>query len=212
MKRLIFILLLSLGGSLCAQTVDSTASAGERVLGDEPQVRTQRERNVLGAPVYYDTLGNVIGQHQPSDGVYRRPRHHFHNRLENDFNNFFFEFQMLLGGRQGFATGAMLTWLPQRWGLYGSALVNWDYGHYSIGPALRLSDCGDYFDWQLYGGLAFDRRVGFEGGMRIAGPRSQSGFAWTSLSLGGGYVHGHGYMTFGLSLLLAPEMAFIFWF
>ena len=209
MKRILLIALLMLSGALYAQTTDSS-SVGGRVLGDEPRERTPRERNVLGAPVYYDTLGNIIGQTPSGDGFYHRPRHHFRNRLDSEYNSFFFETELLFGHNDA-AFGLQLTWLPTQWGLYGSALRGINHYYFTFGPALRLSDCGDYLDWQLYGGLVATRRPGFEVGFRLAGPRSRSGFSWTSLSVGGGYANRQGYMTIGFSLAIMPEMLFLFW-
>ena len=84
-------------GAAGAQTTDSVAVGRE--LGSEPRVKRSYERNVLGAPVYYDTLGNVIGQTVPADSFYHRPKHHFRNRLEDHFSAFFLEGQLMTGSR-----------------------------------------------------------------------------------------------------------------
>lgn len=188
MKRLVFIGLL-----LCCSTIWA-----------------QNNRNVLGAPVYYDTLGNVIGQTAPADSIYHLPKHHFYNRLENDYNSFFFEFQTMVGGHD-LALGLQGTWLPQRWGLYMTGRSGLEHSYLAVGPALRLSDCGNIIDWQLYGGFVLEgnRYPGAELGLRMAETRNRSGFAWTSFSLGAGYVNRQGYFTFGLSLSLMPEVFLI---
>lgn len=171
----------------------------------------QKKPNVIGAPVYYDTSGNVIGQTMPADSVYHRPKHHFRNRLEDEYNSFFFEFQSQLGERD-LAAGLQLAWLPKRWGFTCSVRSGLRTPYFSVGPALRLSDCGTFMDWHLYGGLVIDGNYcpGAEVGFRMAGKRTDLGFAWSSFSLGAGYVNRQSYVTFGLSLSLMPEVFFFF--
>lgn len=188
MKRLVVIVLLLFSGTLWAQS----------------------GRNVIGAPVYYDTLGNVIGQDAPKDSLYHRPKHHFRNRLEDEFNSLFFELQSQFGGND-LAVGLQGAWLPKRWGFYGSVRSGLRYPYFSVGPALRLSDCGNTIDWHLYGGFVMGgniRRPGAELGLRMAGKRNDLGFAWSSFSVGAGYLDRQGYITFGLSLSLMPEVLF----
>lgn len=200
--------LLMLSGALFAQTADSVDTG--RALGDEPRVRRSHERNVLGAPVYYDTLGNIIGQPKPVDGLYRRPKHHFNNRLENDFSSIFMEWQFKVD--YDFAFGCQVAWVPNRWGIYGSACVNWERCDFSVGPVWRLSDCGNWIDWQLFGGLACSRyALGAEVGIRMAAPRLRSDFCWTSVSMTIGRMQESNYVTLGLSLLLSPVVAISIW-
>ena len=192
------------------------------VIGAQPSVRKPKgEANILGAPVYYDRDGGVRGEHPrhyrngeaPSSGRYQMPKHHYLNNLGTNFSSFFFEIETLLGPRD-IAIGANLTYLPERWGVYGSAL----YGHYrnywSVGPAVRLSGRDSFFDWQLYGGAMFaDRRLGGEVGIRIASQARRSEFCWTSASLGWAFINGDSYLTVGLSLEVTAltALAFFFW-
>jgi len=208
MKRILFMALLLMGGALWAQTTDSVAVG--RVLGDEPQVKRSRELNVIGAPVYYDTLGNVIGGKTVPDSMYHRPKHHFHNRLENDFCSVFLEGQAKLG--RNMSLGAQMAWVPQRWGIYGSACINRDRCDFSVGPVLRLSDCGNWIDWQLYGGLSSSFfALGAEVGVRMAAPKLWGDFCWTSFSLTVGRIHEANYVALGLSLTLTSMVAITIW-
>ncbi|MCR5445718.1 MAG: hypothetical protein K6E96_08625 [Bacteroidales bacterium] len=208
MKRILVAwVLLMVGGTVWAQT-DSVAVG--RVLGDEPQVRRSHERNVLGAPVYYDTLGNVIGRGAPADSFYHRPKHHFRNRLEDDFCSVFLEGQTKLG--RDIALGAQLAWVPQRWGIYGSGCISRYNCDFSVGPVWRMSDCGNWIDWQLYGGLAFSYlSVGAEMGVRMASPKLWGDFCWTSFSLTVGRIHQTNYVALGLSLTLTSIVAITIW-
>lgn len=180
MKRLILLLILMLSVVAVAQS-------------------PSRNRNVLGAPVYYDTLGNVIGQTQPGDTVAHLPKHHYFNRLSNEYNAFFFELEGLLGNND-MAIGFNFTYLPERWGIYGSLLGGLSHGYASLGPALRLSDNGDMLDWHLYGGVMVSNHLGGELGLRMAAPRRDGRFCWESLSIGVGMVGRHPFLTCGLSL------------
>lgn len=208
MKRLVIIGLFLLCGTVWAQTTDS-ASVG-RVLGDESPIKRSRELNVLGAPVYYDTLGNVIGQSASADSFYHRPKHHYHNRLENDFCAFFLEGETLLT-RDNVAFGGQVAWMPRRWGVYASGLVGGRHGYLSAGPVLRLSDCGNWIDWHLYGGLSVSRTLGAELGVRMASPKLWGDFCWTSFSFTMGHVNGYNYVTLGLSLTLTSLVAITIW-
>ena len=210
MKRLLFFGMLLLCSAAWAQTADSVARG--RVLGDEPQERRSRERNVLGAPVYYDTLGNVIGQKEPADSVYHRPKHHFRNRLEDEFCAFFLEGQaMLHSNRINF--GGQLAWIPQRWGVYGSSVIGPGCCHLSLGPVWRVSDCGNRVDCQIYGGLASEllSSLGAEVGIRLAAPKQWSDFCWTSVSVTVGHVHETNYVILGFSLALTSLAAITIW-
>lgn len=208
MKRLVIIGLFLFCGALWAQTADSVAAG--RVLGNESQVKRSRERNVLGAPVYYDTLGNVIGQSVPADSFYHRPKHHFRNRLEDDFCSFFLEGQTMLSAYD-IALGGQMVWVPRRWGVYASGLVGERRGYFSAGPVWRMSDCGNWIDWQLYGGLTVSRHLGGEVGIRMGAPKLWGDFCWTSMSLSVGYVNGYNYVTLGLSLTLTSLVAITIW-
>lgn len=173
-------------------------------------VWAQRERNVLGAPVYYDTLGNIIGQRDSTDTLYHRPRHHFHNRLENEYCSVFLEGQTLFS-HNDMALGGQLAWVPRRWGVYGSALVGFGHGYFSAGPVWRMSDCGDEIDWHLFGGLVFSRTVGCELGIRMGSPKLWGDFCWSSFSLSMGHVNGASYVALGFSLTLATIVGFTIW-
>ena len=189
MKRLVIIvLLLCCCGSLWAQ----------------------KKGNVIGTPVYYDTLGNVIGQQRPTDTLYHRPKHHFHNRLENEFCAIFLEGQTLFSYND-VALGGQLAWVPSRWGVYGSGCIGHLDGRISVGPVWRMSDCGNWIDWQLYGGLTVSRRLGGEIGIRMASPEIWGDFCWTSVSLSVGHVNGYNYVALGLSLTLSSLVAITLW-
>ena len=95
------------------------------------------DRNVLGAPVYYDTLGNVRGSKASSEGKVTLPKHHYFNKLSNDYNSMFLELDGWFGG--DIALGGSFTWLPERWGFYGKGLLGARSNYFAAGPALRLS-------------------------------------------------------------------------
>jgi hypothetical protein len=208
MKRLIIIGLLLLGcGTAWCQSADSTG----RVLGDNPQVRRSREQNVIGAPIYYDTLGNVIGRSAPVDSFYHRPKHHFRNRLENEYCAFFLEGQTMLSN--DLSIGGQFAWVPGRWGAYASGRIGVDEGLLTLGPVWRMSDCGNWLDWQLYGGLTMGHAmsVGAEVGIRMGSPKLWGDFCWTSMSVSVGRIHGMNYYTLGLSLTLTSLVAITIW-
>ena len=188
MKRLLFIVLMLLCGTAWAQN----------------------NRNVLGAPVYYDTLGNIIGQSTPADSFYHRPKHHFRNRIEDEFCSVFLEGQTKLG--HDISLGCQVAWVPKRWGIYGSACINREICEFSLGPVFRLSDCGNWIDWQLYGGLSSQFfALGAELGVRIAAPKLWGDFCWTSFSLTVGHIHETNYVALGLSLTLTSLVAITIW-
>lgn len=204
----LFSTLLTVGLTTMAQTTDSTSHA-DRVLGDTPQKRHKGKANVLGAPIYYDTLGNVIGSQTPHDTFYHRPKHHFLNRLDYHFSSCFFEPIGMLG--HDAAVGLSFSYLPRRWGFYTTGMAGFRHGYVSAGPALRLSECGDAIDWHLYGGMTFSRHFGAEIGMRIASTANPGGFCWTSFSMGIGYINQGAYVTFGLGMALSPSLLLLFW-
>ncbi|MBQ8702985.1 MAG: hypothetical protein IJ524_01255 [Bacteroidales bacterium] len=187
-KRLVFIGLMLLSGALWAQS----------------------NRNVLGAPVYYDTLGNVIGQSAPADSFYHRPKHHFLNRLEDDFSAFFLEGQMMLGGRD-MAIGGQFAYVPRRWGAYVGGNLGFQGGYLKAGPVWRMSDCGNDIDWQLYAGVNICRHPGAEIGLRMGAPRLWGDFCWTSYSMTVGYANRSAYLTLGFSLSLTAILALAIW-
>lgn len=211
MRRLLIMAMLAMTATVWAQSPDSTRAAARELGGDERPARS-RERNVLGAPVYYDTLGNIRGASAPADGQSRLPKHHYFNRLSNDFCSYFVELEGMVGPGDA-AIGFNFSYLPQRWGLYGSALVGVRRDYFSIGPALRLSDNGDYLDWHLYGGLVISRHLGAEIGIRMASSRRSGDFCWQSVSMGAAFVNGRGFVTAGLSLELSAiaTAAFLWW-
>ena len=192
-----------------AQTVVTDSTGNGRVLGDSPRRHRSSERNVLGTPVYYDTLGNVLGAAQESDSFYYRPKHHFLNRLEDEFSSTFFEISSLISSND-MALGVHFAYVPKRWGIYASGYAGWNHDYLTLGPVLRVSDCGDLLDWQLYGGLTFSRHLGTEMGFRLASTHSD-GFCWSSVSMGLGAVNRHTYFTMGLSLALMPSLIFFVW-
>ena len=191
MKRLSIIVLLLLLGSVGAWAQN-------------------RGGNVLGAPVYYDTLGNVIGQSAPADSLYHRPKHHFHNRLENDFSSVFVECNYQFGSRD-FAIGGQVAWVPQRWGFYSGIQGGVRQGYFTVGPVARLSDCGSWIDWQMYAGMVVSRRVGAEVGFRMGAPRMWGDFCWSSATCAVGYVNGYSYFKLGLSLTFSGVVALSIW-
>lgn len=167
-------------------------------------------RNVLGSPVYYDTLGNVRGE-TPQNGTARLPKHHYLNRLSNDYCSLFLEMDGWFGG--DIALGGSFTWLPERWGFYGKGLAGAKSNYFAAGPALRLSGYGGGLDWQLYGGVVISSRLGGELGLRMALPKRSGSFCWESLSLGVAQVGRRTFFTCGMSLELvaATASAAILW-
>lgn len=163
---------------------------------------SDKEANILGMPIYYDTLGNVIGDGRPTPrgGHYRRPKHHYFNNLSDQYCGFFCEATGMIGPAD-IAGGFNLTYLPERWGAYGSALFGVNHSYLTVGPALRLSGYDSRLDWQLYSGIVFGgMHVGAEAGVRLALPQQRSDFCWSSASMGLGVINGDTYFTLGLSL------------
>lgn len=223
MKRLIVIALLLMGGTVWAQDVvrDTVATAAapvtvadtldtddndtideENVIGAKPSAKKSSEKkepNVLGAPVYYDVYGNVQGSGN-SSSTYHRPKHHYLNNLDSRYCNIFVEGAMLAGGHD-VAVGGSFTWLRKRWGVYGSAFGGRRHTYLNLGVALRLSGYQSGLDWQLYGGVGGGgRHLGGEAGVRIALPKRNGEFCWSSVSLGYANYGGYGFLTAGLSL------------
>ena len=219
MKRYAILLTLLLCGSVWAQDVvrDSTAAANpsdtstteENVIGGRPQrSNVQTKANVLGAPVYYNLDGSVRtpGHRGNPRGEYMRPRHHWRNTLDSRFNTYFCEVEGMFGTGD-IAVGMNFTYLPNRWGLYGSLMTGMVHDYATFGPALRLSDFDDFCDWHLYGGIAVGDGVGGEFGMRFASSRNNGSFSWCSGSMGMMFLDGESYVTFGLSLELTAIVA-----
>ena len=107
MKKYVILLFLLAGCAAWAQDVvrDSAAVKGNNdtveenvvdVTSSNRTLRKHKEANVLGAPVYYDNNGNVIGSANPSP-VYHRPKHHYLNNLDNRYCSFFAEGEWLNG-------------------------------------------------------------------------------------------------------------------
>ena len=176
------------------------------VAGQKPA----NSRNVLGAPVYYDTLGNVRGEASPG-GTAHLPKHHYLNRLSNDYCSLVLEMDGWFGG--DVAVGGSVTWLPERWGFYGKGLFGSRSNYFSAGPALRLSGYGGNLDWHLYGGVVVSSRLGGELGLRMALPKRRGAFCWESLSIGMAQVGRRTFFTCGMSLELVAAAAstFILW-
>lgn len=221
MKRLIILAVLMLAatlGSVAQEVVGDSvpAAAGRadsagRALGDEPRQRSGKKKpNVIGAPVYYDMNGNVIGGKRQSD-VYHRPKHHYFNNLSDRYCSVFAE-GMAAYGAGSFAAGFNLAVLPKRWGAYGTAMLRRNDGYLSVGPALRLSGYNSSLDWQLYGGLVVgEKKLGAEGGIRLAVAKRGSEFCFTSVSLGLTTLDGDVMATLGLSLDVVAVMAAATW-
>ena len=202
---LVAIMLLSSGITCMAQAPADTTDNEENVIGGRVQrTNTQKESNVLGTPVYYNLDGSVKeGNHRGNPrGEYNMPEHHYRNTLSRHFNTYFCELEGMFGPKD-IAGGFNFTYLPERWGMYGSMMVGLRRNYASVGAALRLSDTYDEFDWHLYGGVICGDGVGGEGGIRIGGTRSDSGFGWCTGSMGVAVMDGRGYLTLGLSLEIA---------
>ena len=208
MKKLLTFVLLLACGSVWAQdvvrdsvaaTAADTADNEENVIGAKPTPRSsRREANVLGAPVYYNQNGSL--RCGDTAMPYRRPKHHYLNNLEERYHSIFAEGEVLRGNSD-YAFGLNFTYLPKRWGAYGSVLLGARHDYLSVGPALRLSDYDSYLDWQLYGGIMFGgRSTGAEVGLRIATPQHDGEFCITSASMGMAIVGNHAFVTFGASI------------
>lgn len=208
MKKYLFLLVLLAGGMAWAQVPADTTVTGtadtteENVIGGRVQrTNIQSEPNVLGAPVYYNLDGSVrVGGYRGNPrGEYMMPDHHYRNTLSRHFNSWFCEAEAMVGDKDA-AVGMNFTYLPERWGIYGSMLAGRRYNYASLGAALRLSDTYDIIDWHLYGGLIYGDGVGGECGMRIGATRGKTGFGWCTGSMGVAVMDGRGYLTLGLSL------------
>lgn len=210
MKRYTLILLMLLCGSAWAQdvvkdstAVGDTAAEEENVIGGRPQrSNVQHKANVLGAPVYYNLDGSVRtpdGYRGNPRGEYMRPRHHWRNTLDSRFCSYFCEAEGMLGTGD-IAIGMNFTYLPNRWGIYGSLLTGIRHDYASLGPALRIADIDDVCDWHLYGGIMVGDGIGGEFGMRIAAAKNRGNFGWCTGSMGMAFLDGESYFTLGLSL------------
>lgn len=210
MKRLSLIALFLLALFPAGAQVQDSVRADNREIDGGGRSQDIRKGNVLGAPVYYDTLGNIRGT--ATDSVVRMPRHHYLNRLSNDFNSTFFELLGMVGTRD-IAIGFTVVYLPESWGGYGSLMAGVRRNYFSFGPVMRLSECGDLIDWHLYGGLVISRHLGCEIGFRMATPRREGSFSWESVSMGAVFVNGHGFVTCGLSIEFAAmaSWAMLWW-
>ena len=215
MKRyaLLLALVLLMGGTAWAQDTvrtstpdtNSAPDTEENVIGGRPQrSNTQRESNVLGAPVYYNIDGSLRtadNTHGNPRAEYVRPRHHWRNTLDSQFNTYFCEVEGMLG-MGDVALGFNFTCLPERWGVYGSLLAGMNHNYATLGPVLRLSDYDDACDWHLYGGIMVGDGIGGEVGLRIAADKRTGSFGWFSGSMGMAIIDGESYVTMGLSLEL----------
>lgn len=186
---------------------EDDADDGPNVIGAQPAPRRPKgEANIIGSPVYYNTDGTVRGSSQPARMPSHRsrpamPERHYLNNVGLNFSSFFLEVEAALGQRS--ALGLNFTYLPERWGIYGSALFGPWREYFSVGPAVRLSGLQSSVDWHLYSGLTFGHRVGGEIGFRVAAPSHSSEFCWSSASLGMAVIDGRSYLTLGLSLELS---------
>lgn len=237
MKRLIIAMLMLACTGVWAQDVvrDSvavadTTDAEENVIGgrvDTSYTRRhehkKKEQNVIGTPIYYGLDGqerrgglrpSELRRPQSAPEPYNRPKHHYQNSLTDRYCGFFAEVESMLGPRD-LALGMNMTYLPRRWGAYGSILAGLNHSYLSVGPALRLSGYDSSYDWHLYGGAIFGgRHIGGEFGLRLALPQNDSDFCWTSASMGMAIINGDSYLTLGLSLELSLVCALttlLFW-
>ena len=209
MKRWIIIALTLAWTAVQAQDIvrDSiaadTTDTEENVIGARPSPRAKgekKERNILGTPVYYDRNGNVIGTSRPARKEYHMPRHHYMNNMKHYCNSYFVECKGLFGS--DYAAGVAFTYLPDRWGIYGSWMANKFRSYVTVGPALRLSSADSKMDLQVYGGLMYTRRVGAEVGLRISGLKDKHNYSLISGTVGMAYIGNVGYITTGISLEL----------
>lgn len=215
-KYAILLILLACGTAWAQDTVrtapaaSDTADTEENVIGGRPQrTNVQPKANVIGAPVYYNTDGSVRSrdnQRGNPRGEYVRPRHHWRNTLDSRFNSYFCEVEGMLGTGD-LAVGMNFTYLPNRWGVYGSLLGGINHDYVTLGPVVRLSEYDDPCDWQLYGGLMAGDGIGAEAGMRLAAPKRGGSFGWCSGSMGMAFIDGESYFTFGFSLDLTAIIA-----
>lgn len=221
MKKLIVILLTLACSAVWAQSeaTDSTAAndTEENVIGGRVQrTNAQREANVLGAPVYYNLDGSVRSRdnrHGNPRGEYVRPRHHWRNTLDSRFCSYFCEAEGMFGTGDA-AIGINFTYLPEKWGVYGSLLTGFNHDYTSLGVAMRLADYDSPCDWHLYGGLTVGDGIGGELGMRIAAPKQNGNFGWCTGSMGMVFMDGEAYITLGVSLDVAALTALsllLFW-
>lgn len=189
----------------------SDSTARSKALGDEPrQPRAKRESNVLGAPVYYDANGNVVGGKRQST-TYHRPRHHYLNNLNDIYCSYFLEGEMLVG-HSDIAGGFNAALLPKRVGGYMSLMGSASNLYVSAGPALRLTGYSSPIDLQLYGGLMLaDDDLGGEVGLRFASPRNRYEFCFFSTSLGYARVNGSDFFTVGLSVGVVSIATLLYW-
>lgn len=210
-------MLLLAFGSVWAQDVvrDSaavadTADSEENVIGGRPQrTNVQQKANVLGSPVYYNLDGSVRtsdGYRGNPRGEYVRPQHHWRNTIDENFCSYFCEAEGMFG-TDDVAIGMNFTYLPNRWGVYGSLLAGIKHHYATFGPAWRFSDCGDDLDWHLYGGIAVGDGIGGEFGMRVGAAKRDGEFGWCTGSMGMMFLDGESYLTLGLSLDLTAIVA-----
>ena len=194
--------------------VDEDDDNEENVIGARPSTYKRGEENILGAPVYYDADGKAIGSGEPTRRTVKRPldTSNLHPVTIDNFNHFFVEIEGLFNRRSG-ALGLNFTYLPGRWGVYGSALFGRGRQYYSLGPALRLSGASARIDWQLYGGVMTTGRLfGGEAGMRVASMADDGRFSWLSASAGCAVVNRRAFVTVGVGLeLSALFLLFIWW-
>ncbi len=209
---------------------DSVDTLDEDDADDEPNVIGARpspkqnpaEENLIGAPVYYDRNGNIVGAEKQHQG-YKRPKHHYRNNVGLNFNSFFVETEALIGHNS--AIGISFTYLPQRIGVYGKVFLSKGNEYYNLGAAARLSGVDSRWDWHLYGGIILNNgfatpskintttdfsrhlHIGGEIGFRMASPSKRGEFCWTSVSMGLATVNGYSYLTVGLSLEIAAITA-----
>ena len=209
MRHTFFLAVFMLCCTAWAQ-VEPAPDSPRPLPGDHPRTAQKRARNVLGAPVYYDTLGNVLGQAAPADSFYHRPKHHFRNRLEDEFCSFFLEGQLQMG-EDDMAVGAQLAYVPQRWGGYLGGNLGVFGNYVKVGPVWRVSDCGSDIDWQLFAGVNLCRHPGGELGLRMAAPRLWGSFCMTSYSMTFGYANNMCYLSLGFSLTLSTLLALTIW-
>ena len=193
---------------------------------DEPNVIGARRSshsygndNLIGTPIYYDSMGNALGGSRRSN-TYQRPERHYLNDPGIHFNSYFLEFENLIG--YDYALGLGFTYLPRHVGGYGKAFIGIKAYYYAAGAAFRIAGAGSRYDWHLYGGLLLRQsheryaddidtyvirprttRLGGELGVRWAQVAKQGKFCWLSATMGMAYVNRHSFLTVGVSLEVA---------
>lgn len=184
--------------------IDDTTAASDNIYHPMDATSTQHDDEVVGysSDMRFEQNVPLANRHTVNNSV------RFHSR---SYSKFFLELEGLYGF-DDVALGANFSYVPRRWGCYGSFLVgSWSYWG-SAGAVLRPVIEPSELDWQLYAGPAFGFDcIGLEVGTRLAlGRDAGSDFSWLSGSVGMiRLIDGSRYYTIGLSLEIST---FLFWF